>query len=123
MTKHEDAPAAGARRWDRLLWGVLFTGAMADDPPMIIGGPWHDESRHFGFYPGEPMRALLFCNRAEARSWCADTMRKWRSDCRQPDDVVARWKVRPVRVRETVQVEAPNAKVSGCRRQSVRAPS
>ena len=25
------------------------------------------------------------------------------------DDIVARWTVRPVRVRETVQVDAPNA--------------
>lgn len=98
------------RSWDRLLWGVQFTGSMADDEPMLIGNLW---AYDFGGQPyhGEPTRALLFCTRAQARAWCSDTMRKW-SDGRQRDDTVRRWAVRPVRVRETAQVEAPNAEVT-----------
>lgn len=75
---------------------------------MLIGNLWAAELRGEP-YPGEPTRALLFCTREHARAWCADTLRKWR-DGRQRDDIVARWTVRPVRVRETVQVEAPNVR-------------
>lgn len=94
------------RRWDRLLWGVQFTGTLDDDAPMLIGGLWATDLGGKP-YQGEPTRALLFCTRQQARDWCAETLRKWR-DGRQPDDIVSRWMVRPVRVRETVQVEAPN---------------
>lgn len=96
------------RRWNRLLWGVQFTGSIKDDAPMLIGDLWATDlggTPHFG----EPTRALLFCTRSQARAWCAETMRKWR-DGQQRDDIVSRWMVRPVRVRETVEVEAPNVR-------------
>lgn len=88
------------RRWDRLLWGVHFIGSARDKTPMLIGGLWADDLGGKP-YAGEPTRALLFCTRAQARDWCAETMRKWR-DGRHRDDCVTRWALRPVRVRETV---------------------
>lgn len=97
---------APVRRWNRLLWGVVFSSGPADREAMLIGGLWATDLGGTP-YAGEPTRALLFCTRKQAREWCAETMRKWR-DGRQRDDIVARWTVRPVRVRETVQVEAPN---------------
>lgn len=97
---------APVSRWNRLLWGVVFTTGPADRDPMLIGGLWAADLGGEP-YAGEPTRALLFCTRQQARAWCADTMSKWR-DGRQRDDIVARWTVRPVRVRETVQIEAPN---------------
>ena len=108
-------PAVGAQvergvgRWHRLLWGVVFTGGMLRDLPMLLGGLWHDEAREFnGFYEGEPTRALLFCTRREARHWCNDTNRKWQAT---KDPIQQRWRVSPVRVRETVVIEAPNGPV------------
>lgn len=97
------------RRWDRLLWGVEFTGSRTDAAPMLIGRIWAAEwsSATSYPYPGEPTRALLFTTREIARQWCAETMARWR-DGGQRDDCVSRWRVRAVRVRETVQVEAPN---------------
>lgn len=101
------AMKSDARRWHRLLWGVQFTRSRDDDAPMLIGGLWHDEARKFnGFYEGEPTRALLFCTRREARHWCTDTNRKWQAT---KDPIQQRWRVRPVRVRETVQIEARNS--------------
>lgn len=88
---------------DRLLWGVEFRRSFDDDHPMLIGSLWGRDMRGDP-YPGEPTRALLFLTRARARAWCADTMQNWR-DGRQRDDIVSRWIVRPVRVRETVKVE------------------
>lgn len=90
-------------RWDRLLWGVQFTGSSTKDQ-MLIGGLW---AADLGGAPylGEPTRALLFCTRQQARDWCAQKMSRWR-DHRQPDDIVTRWRVRPVRVRETVRIDA-----------------
>jgi hypothetical protein len=95
------------RRWDRALWGVEFTGSRTDDAPMLIGRLWAHEWASSAPYPGEPTRALLFTTREFARQWCAETMLKWRDG----DSIVRRWRVRPVRVRETVQVEAPNARL------------
>jgi hypothetical protein len=93
--------------WDRLLWGVEFTGSRDDDEPMMLGRIWaHDWASTP--YPGEPTRALLFTSRDAARKWCAKTMAEWREG-RSRDDVVARWRVRPVRVRETVRVDRPRA--------------
>lgn len=93
------------RRWDRLLWGVHFSsGHISEDAPMLIGSLWAADMLGTP-YPGEPTRALLFRTRREARAWCAETLIKWR-DGRQRDAIVMRWMVRPVRVRETVRVEA-----------------
>jgi hypothetical protein len=89
----------------------MLYGSMQKDAPVLIGGLWHDEARMFGAgYAGEPTRALLFCNRREARHWCAETNRRWQAT---NDPIQQSWRVRPVRVRETVQVEAPNV----CREQ------
>lgn len=98
-------------RWDRLLWGVEFTGSRTDDEPMLIGRLWAaDWARTTSLpYPGEPTRALLFTTRELARQWCAETMANWRAGGR--DECVSRWRVRAVRVRETVQVESPNVGV------------
>ncbi len=93
-----------SNHWHKRLWGVLFYGAQKDDEPMLLGATWHDEARLFEkSYPGEPTRALLFHTRRDARDWCAETHRKWRADGR--DDCVARWRVVPVRVRETVELK------------------
>lgn len=81
--------------WSKLLWGVEFIGRKGDR--MLIGKMWSDTSnatRH----DGEPTRALLFCTRAQARKWCADKNSKWRKQ----NGSVSKWRVRPVRVRETV---------------------
>lgn len=96
------------RRWDRKLWGVEFTSSRTDDAPMLIGRLWATEWASSNPYPGEPTRALLFTTRELARQWCAATMEMWRKG--QRDDCVSRWRVRAVRVRETVQVEAPNVR-------------
>ena len=111
------APAVGirldrtVRRWDRALWGVHFTGANKNESPMLIGDLWATDLGG-STYPGEPTRALLFCTRAQARAWCAETLLQWRNG-RQRDDSVARWMVKPVRVRETVLVEEHNGALSG----------
>jgi hypothetical protein len=98
------------KSWHRLLWGVEFTGSRTDDDPVLIGRLWADEWAISTPYPGEPTRALLFTTRELARQWCAETMAKWRD--RRHDDCVSRWRVRAVRVRETVQqVESPNVRV------------
>jgi hypothetical protein len=116
MSDTEQAPDAdagrldrGFRPWDRMLWGVEFTGSGPDDAPMLIGRLWATEWASSTPYPGEPTRALLFTTRKMARQWCAETMAKWR-DGRHRDDCVTRWRVRPVRVRETVKAEAPNVR-------------
>ena len=88
--------------WDRALWGVEFTSY---DESMLIGRVWAQELASSATYPGEPTRALLFTTREFARRWCAEKMRGWRDN---GDSTVRRWRVRPVRVRETVQVAAPN---------------
>ena len=103
-----------AQCWDRLLWGVVFSSGNADREGMLIGGLWATDLGGTP-YAGEPTRALLFCTRKQAREWCAETMRQWR-DGRQRDDIVTRWTVRPVRVRETVQVAAANVELSGHQR-------
>jgi hypothetical protein len=93
-------------RWNRLLWGVHFFSSL-DKAPVLIGVLWAMDMLGTP-YPGEPTRALLFNTRKHARDWCADTMRKWQSG-QQPGDILMRWRVRPVRVRETVQVEEAKA--------------
>ena len=83
--------------WNRLLWGVEFIGRNGDR--ILIGENWSD-TRNATRHDGEPTRALLFCARAQARKWCADKNSKWRSH----DSIVSKWRVRPVRVRETVVI-------------------
>jgi hypothetical protein len=96
----------GVRRWHRLLWGVVFESVVGDHDAMLIGSLWADDLKSIR-YDGEPTRALLFCTRAQARTWCAKKMAGWREGRTASDRVMTR-RVRAVRVRETVQVEAPN---------------
>lgn len=109
-------PAVGAQvergvgRWHRLLWGVAFESMGGDHDAMLIGSLWADDLKSIR-YEGEPTRALLFCTRAQARAWCAKKMAGWREG-RTARDPVMTWRVRPVRVRETVQVEAPNVEAN-----------
>lgn len=72
--------------------------------PYILGSHWDDHywqdapTVHRGVI--EISRALLFPTRVLARAWCDTRMAKWagRQDC------MAKWRVRPVRVRETVRM-------------------
>ena len=92
-----------ARRqpWHRLLWGVAFTARRGDPEPMLIGSTWHEPVRQRkADWPGEPTRALLFTTRAGAADWCRETNAKW-SDY-PVGHICRKWRVRPVRVRETV---------------------
>lgn len=87
--------------WDRKLWGVQFSNGLGEKP-WLIGSLWNDEAK-YAPHVAEPTRALLFNDRAHARMWCARKNAIWKS---YPDgDVVRSWRVRPVRVRETVKVE------------------
>lgn len=88
--------------WDRMLWGIEFSVSAHDEEPMLIGTLWASDIDR-NPYPGEPTRAMLFCTRKEARAWCARRMAEWRED-RPSCDIVRRWRMRVVRVRETVQV-------------------
>lgn len=85
---------------ERLLWGVLFTGADPRDAPMLLSEAWCPARRELPTLPGVPTRALLFCTRAQARDWCAAKQQEWHAR----RDFVRRWRVKPVRVRETVEV-------------------
>ena len=93
---------ARAKAWNRVLWGVLFTTGHKHHEPVLIGALW---ARDLGGVPyqGEPTRTLLFTSRAAARAWCASKLEIWRAG-RSKGDFVLRWRVRPVRVRETVRV-------------------
>jgi hypothetical protein len=85
--------------WDRLLWGVEFTGGMPDDPPMLLGKAWSRMHTMNAGLPGEPTRALLFNTRKQARAWCAGRNTEWS----ERTDSCRKWRVRAVRVRETVR--------------------
>ena len=84
-----------AKPWQRLLWGVVFSGDTRDRP-MLLGTGWNGPDP--AAYPGEPTRALLFMSRSAARAWCATKQASYagRTDC------CATWRFRPMRVRETI---------------------
>jgi len=82
--------------WNRTLWGMRFNGHL-DKSGFLIATTWDSEGRMF--HPGEPSRALLFKTRTAARMWC-----KWKNDIwRSRSDLMNKWRVRAVRVRETVR--------------------
>jgi hypothetical protein len=91
-------------KWDRLLWGVRFTGG--DGASFLIGSSWHkaNNAANAG-YPGEPTRALLFRTRVQARTFCAEQIKS----ARLTGGVCEKWRYAPVRIRETVreQVNGP----------------
>lgn len=84
------------RRWDRKLWGVAFSNGIRRVAPMLIGESW-DSFQKRESRPGEPTRALLFTTRAVARAWCRARNRNWKNR----NDIVRKWHVMPVRVRES----------------------
>ena len=81
--------------WDRLLWGVEFS--QPDERPFLVGEGWATYPAQ-PLYDGQPTRALLYNTRKQARKWCSDQPRNYadRQDC------CAKWRFRPVRVRERV---------------------
>lgn len=94
--------------WNRRLWGVLFhSGSVC--APHLLGAIWDDDLRARAYYPGEPTRPLLFQTRAQARAWCRPRMQEWRAR----KDLVARWTVRPVAVREIIHVEPVRLTLKG----------
>ena len=74
---------------NRTLWAVELT--TANGKPHLISFLWMRCFADKMLYEGEPMRALVFCTRAQAREFC-----KGRS--------VEGWRFRPVKVRETVKI-------------------
>ncbi len=88
--------------WDRHLWGVMCRTGMPGAEPMLLGSHWYGSPRvTIVSYPGEPTRALLFFTRHAARAWCAGQNLQWR----ERSDGMNRWRVRAVRVTETVRVK------------------
>ena len=81
--------------WDRQLWGVEFIAPR--EKPTMIGTAWN--YRIAKAYDGEPPRALLFTTRSTAREWCD----KKNAEYRARSDFVRHWRMRVVRVRETVR--------------------
>lgn len=98
---------ADPRGWSRQLWGVVLTSGDGDERPMLIGSLWHHGELRRAQYTGEPPRALLFMTRQEARTWCAERQAEY--ETRPDTDPTRYWRLRPVRVRETVQIERENA--------------
>jgi hypothetical protein len=92
-----------SRPWDRKLWGVEFRDTSHDEPPMLIGTLWDANELHrLDVRKSEPTRPLLFCSRWHARAWCAARNKEYAA--RHKGDVCRAWRMRPVRVRETVKV-------------------
>ena len=81
--------------WRRDLWGILAGGKNSE--PFLLTSIWDDVLVERNFYDGEPPRALLFTTRADARKWMAGRT------IIDPAEV-KKWRLRPVRVRETVSV-------------------
>ena len=82
--------------WDRLLWGVEFADS-TDRRLTILGTVWMDpppESQ----YEGEPTRPILFTTRKLAREWCKNKQAEYAGR----KDFTAKWRFRPLRVREKV---------------------
>ena len=88
-----------SRLWDRLLWGVMFTGA-SKSKPFLLGDLWDDTDRMVKAHEGCPTRTLLFQTRAQARAWCDAQHAKYLHHY----DFCRKWRFRPVRVRERVEV-------------------
>lgn len=98
---------AEAGGWVKELWGVVLTDDDGEGRPMLIGSMWHAGELRRASYPGEPPRALLFTTRQEAREWCQAKQAEYSN--RPESDPARAWRFRPVRVRETVQIDRLNA--------------
>ena len=79
--------------WDRLLWGIVFMSRGAS-LPILIGHSWD-----YTLPGGQGI--LTFKTRTAARAWCKTKMEKWEGNLS-----LRTWRVRPVRVRERVEVVA-----------------
>lgn len=90
------------RAWDHLYWGVLFKNHDPAEAPILLGEGWA-ESRPWSFAGEAPPRALQFRTRRAAQAWCNERNRAWRTR----NDILRHWRVRPVRVRETVRMTGP----------------
>ncbi len=84
--------------WDRKLWGVEFSGP--DIPPYLIDASWDENYPLHQMYFGEPSRALLFTKLMYALDWCRKQMAEYAG---RTDDC-AKWRFRPVQVRERVTI-------------------
>lgn len=85
-------------KWDRKLWGVMFTASRTDDDePMLLGEAW--DTGAIVSRPDAPTRTLLFRTNREAMAWCQRNNSQWKSRT----DSLNKWRVRPVRVRELVE--------------------
>ena len=82
--------------WNRLLWGVeLF--AKKGEAFCLCGTAWMSPPPQSA-YDGEPTRGLLFMTRKQAREWCKEKQAGYA----ERSDECAKWRFRPVRVREKV---------------------
>jgi len=81
--------------WDRLLWGIEFIDSRKEYP--LIGTVWMRPPPK-SQYEGEPTRPILFTTRKLAREWCKNKRAQYLGRL----DFVAKWRFRPVRVREKV---------------------
>lgn len=83
----------------RLLWGVQLV--TQSGPGDLLGSAWAEVVFQRRTWHGEPARNLLFYSRRHARNFVRESMAKWR----KTDPATAkRWRLRVVRVRETVEV-------------------
>ena len=89
-----ESELGGVMAWNRLLWGVEFAGGRER---FLIGTAWMNPPPRSA-YKGEPTRPILFMTRKQAREWC----RKKQADYVRRVDSLAKWRFRPVRVREKV---------------------
>lgn len=85
-----------AKPWDRKLWGVI---ADICGHRILLGATWCHERSALTYHEAEPSRTLLFKTRSQARAWAKQKMDEWQGTG------AAHWKLRVVRVRETVMVE------------------
>ena len=84
-----------ARPWKRKLWGVMF------DFDTLISDAWEVSSDSYvRSHDGEPVRALLFTKRAEARAW----IKPKNAEQAARNDWWGKKRYRVVRVVETVRL-------------------
>ena len=81
--------------WNRLLWGVEFVDTRGNR--LLCGTHWMNPPPRSA-YDGEPTRAILFVTRKQAREWCRNKQAEYTGR----SDFLAKWRFRPVRVREKV---------------------
>ena len=82
----------------RLLWAVMFWDGSPDGRPHLCFGGWHPEMHER--YQMEPSRLVAFRTRKAARTFADANTARWK----QRSDFVNKWRMRVVRVRETVTV-------------------